>query len=73
MKNVYLNALFRQVLASAGVEVGDDEAVADGLDRALHGDDAARALGRHVQVVGDCAGRHLQHVVRRAFVQKDAT
>jgi len=43
-------------------EVDDLQPGAHGLHRALHGHDAPGALGRHVQVVRDGAGRHLQHL-----------
>ncbi len=46
-------------------EVDDLQPGAHGLHRALHGHDAPGALGRHVQVVRDGAGRHLQHLKKK--------
>ena len=64
--------MLRQVPAGAVVEL-HHQPVAEGLDGSVHAHDAAGALGRHVQVVGDGARRHLQHVVRGALVQEDLT
>ena len=69
----YLDTLLCQVPAGPVVELHHHQTVAEGLDGTVHPHDPAGALGRHVQVVGDGPGRHLQHVVRGALVQEDLT
>ena len=60
----HLDALLGEVLGSPrSDDVGDDEAVAHGLDGALDGDDAPGAFGRHVEIVGDRPRGYLQNLL----------
>ena len=49
----------------------DEQAVADGAQGAVDGDDAARALLADVEVVGDGARGRLEHAVRGQLVQEE--
>lgn len=66
-----LHTLLSEVPAGPVVELHHHQPVAQRLDGSVHPHDPASALCRHVQVVGDGPGRHLQHVVRGALVQED--
>lgn len=51
--------------------ISDNQPIADGLDSPIHGYDAAGALGGHIQVVGDGAGSHLEHIVGGTLVEEN--